>query len=72
MVENPSQPAGQSISFESTKPKHVHTWVNVTKVIHHNEEGHFEKRQTETEIVFDEDLWDICKEPGQKTRSRDH
>ena len=58
MAENPSQPAGQSISVESTKPKHVHTWVNVTKVIHHNEEGHFEKRQTGTKTVVVEEAWD--------------
>lgn len=53
--EDESKPSESEKPSEPEKPVHIHTWENITKVIHHNEEGHFEKRQTGTKTVVDEE-----------------
>ena len=50
--DNNSRPASQP------EQKHVHNWVEKTKTVHHDAEGHYEKVQTGTETVVDEPAWD--------------
>lgn len=50
--DNNSRPASQP------EQKHVHNWVEKTKTVHHDAEGHYEKVQAGTETVVDEPAWD--------------
>ena len=64
---------------EPEKPAHTHTWVNMTKTVHHDEKSHTEKKQVGTETVVDKEAWDediyetkavsVCKECGYTTSS---
>ena len=45
-------------SLEATESAHTHTWVDLTKTVHHNEKSHTEKKQVGTETVVDKEAWD--------------
>jgi hypothetical protein len=40
------------------EPEHTHTWVDVTKTVHHDEKSHTEKKQVGTKTVVDKEAWD--------------
>ena len=50
----------------TTQAQHSHTWEAITKVVHHDAEGHNEKRQTGTRTVVDSEAWDEEKVTGEK------
>lgn len=37
---------------------HTHTWVDVTKTVHHDEKSHTEKKQVGTKTIVDQEAWD--------------
>ena len=58
---------------------HSHDWVEQTETIHHDEVGHYETIQTDSETVIDEEAWDepvydyvqVCSVCGYSTDSDD-
>ena len=70
-VEKPLVP--QIPETVEEQPPHTHTWKNMVKTVHHNATGHYEKKQTGTKTVVDEEEWDeeiygkavgVCSECG--------
>jgi len=61
----------------SSGTAHTHTWVDVTKTVHHDKESHVEKRQTGTKTVVDQEAWDediketraVCNKCGYSSKS---
>ena len=55
-VEKPFVP--QIPETVEEQPPHTHTWKNMVKTVHHDATGHYEKKQTGTRTVVDEEEWD--------------
>ena len=69
-ASKPSQSVGSSSSNPSTKPTHIHSWVEVYKDVYHQEEGHYENvcvkdAWTESVPVYAEQARDICNGCGK-------
>jgi hypothetical protein len=62
----------------SSGTAHTHTWVDVTKTVHHDEKSHTEKKQVGTKTVVDQEAWDedtyetltICKKCGYSSSNK--
>ena len=47
----------------------MHSWSEVTKTVHHDEEGHYETvvvKKAWTEFVYDTQNWWVCNTCGEK------
>ena len=49
----------------STTPTHEHNWIPITKTVHHDATGHYEKVQTGTKTVVDEAAYDEQVDTGE-------
>ena len=75
--ESDTEPVVSAGDIETTEPSHTHTWVDVTKTVHHDEKSHIEKRQTGTKTVVDQEAWDeyiketmaVCNKCGYSSKS---
>ena len=70
--ESDTEPVVSAGDTETTELSHTHTWIDVTKTVHHDEKSHTEMKQVGTKTVVDQEAWDedvkrsvaVCKKCG--------